>query len=102
MTTSWRWRPAPACPTRCGVLVGHIRAIGWEAHPHFTALTRFWLDRHLGFRRMQGLLVEETEAFLDRARDPGPTRAASCGWRASSSTTCTAITRSRTITTSRC
>jgi iron-sulfur cluster repair protein YtfE (RIC family) len=42
----------------------------WEGHANFTLLTRFWLDRHLGFRRMQGLLGAETRAFLDREREP--------------------------------
>jgi iron-sulfur cluster repair protein YtfE (RIC family) len=43
---------------------------GWESHPHFTALTRFWLDRHLLFRRVQTMLVSETEEFLDAGREP--------------------------------
>ena len=47
-------------PDPLRVLVAQYPRIGWEAHPHFTALTRFWLDRHLGFRRMQGLLAAET------------------------------------------
>ena len=89
-------------PDPLRVLVEQYPRPGWEAHPHFTALTRFWLDRHIGFRRMQGLLVGDTEAFIDRGRDPAPTRTASRGWPAPSSTTCTATTRSRTITTSRC
>jgi hemerythrin-like domain-containing protein len=42
----------------------------WEGHPHFTALTRFWLDMHLGFRRMQSVLLAETRGFLDRDREP--------------------------------
>ena len=42
----------------------------WETHPEFNALTRFWLDRHLMFRRLQGMLIDETEGFLDRRADP--------------------------------
>ena len=42
----------------------------WEAHPEFNALTRFWLDRHLMFRRLQGMLIAETETYLDRTADP--------------------------------
>ncbi len=57
-------------PDPLRVLVEQYPRPGWEAHPHFTALTRFWLDRHIGFRRMQGLLVGDTEAFIDRGRDP--------------------------------
>ena len=42
----------------------------WEAHPHFTELTRFWLEMHLGFRRCRACSLTETEGFLDRAREP--------------------------------
>jgi iron-sulfur cluster repair protein YtfE (RIC family) len=42
----------------------------WETHPEFNALTRFWLDRHLMFRRLQGMLIAETETYLDRTADP--------------------------------
>ena len=57
-------------PDALRVLVEKYPREGWEGHPHFTELTRFWLDVHLGFRQMQGLLVAETEGFLDRAREP--------------------------------
>jgi iron-sulfur cluster repair protein YtfE (RIC family) len=56
-------------PDALRLLVERYPRPGWETHPNFTALTRFWLDRHLGFRRMQGLLVTETRGFLDRDRD---------------------------------
>jgi len=59
-----------ALPDPLRVLVAKHPPIGWEAHPNFTMLTRFWLDRHLGFRRMQEVLVGETEAFLAREREP--------------------------------
>ena len=52
------------------MLVLRYPRIGWEAHPHFTELTRFWLERHLGFRQMQRMLVDDTRAFLDRSREP--------------------------------
>ncbi len=42
----------------------------WETHPEFNALTRFWLDRHLMFRRIQDVLIAETESYLDRSADP--------------------------------
>ena len=35
---------------------------GWEAHPAFGPLTRFWLDRHLGFRRLLAALRADAEA----------------------------------------
>ncbi len=56
-------------PDPLRLLVERYPRIGWEAHPHFTDLTRFWLERHLGFRRMHRMLVEDTRAFLDRDRD---------------------------------
>ena len=57
-------------PDALRVLVEKYPREGWEGHPHFGELTRFWLEIHLGFRRMQGLLVAETERFLDRGREP--------------------------------
>ena len=42
----------------------------WETHPEFNALTRFWLDRHLMFRRLQDMLIDETEGFIDGRADP--------------------------------
>lgn len=57
-------------PDALRILVEKYPRAGWEGHPHFTELTRFWLDMHLGFRRMQRLLVAETEGFLDRSREP--------------------------------
>jgi hypothetical protein len=57
-------------PDPLRVLVEKYPRPEWEGHPHFTELTRFWLEMHLGFRRMQGLLTTETQAFLDRSREP--------------------------------
>jgi iron-sulfur cluster repair protein YtfE (RIC family) len=59
-----------ALPDALRVLVEKHPRAGWEGHPHFSDLTRFWLDRHLMFRRMQAMLVEETEGYLDAGRDP--------------------------------
>ena len=42
----------------------------WESHRNFDALTRFWLDRHLGFRAMLADIGRDTQAFLDGATDP--------------------------------
>ena len=56
-------------PDPLRVLLETFPRPGWETHPHFSALTRFWLDRHLGFRRMHGILAGETEGFLDRGSD---------------------------------
>lgn len=56
-------------PDALRVLAERYPRTGWEAHPEFNALTRFWLDRHLMFRRLHGLLLAETSAFLDRERE---------------------------------
>lgn len=57
-------------PDALRVLVEKHPRDGWEAHPNFGAMTRFWLQRHLMFRQIQATLVEETQAHLDRATDP--------------------------------
>ena len=53
---------------------------GWEAHPHFTELTRFWLEVHLGFRRMQRLLVPRPRGSSTGRASRRPMRAGWCGW----------------------
>lgn len=57
-------------PDPLRVLVEAHPRLTWEGHPHFTELTRFWLDRHLAFRRLQGRLETGTRAFLAREREP--------------------------------
>lgn len=42
----------------------------WERHPNCGMLTRFWLDRHLMFRRLADMLRTDTQARLDKALDP--------------------------------
>ena len=42
----------------------------WEGHPNCGMLTRFWLDRHLMFRRLVDMLRDDAEARLDHALDP--------------------------------
>lgn len=48
----------------------------WESHRNFDGLTRFWLDRHLGFRRLLTLLQSEAQALQDPGRAPHPKRLA--------------------------
>jgi hypothetical protein len=40
---------------------------GWAAHRDFHGLAAFWLDRHLGFRRVMGLLQTDAQALIDGA-----------------------------------
>jgi iron-sulfur cluster repair protein YtfE (RIC family) len=42
----------------------------WEADPGFSHLIRFWLDRHMMFRRISERLLADAEARLDGAADP--------------------------------
>jgi len=56
-------------PDALRVLAEKYPRENWETHPEFNALTRFWLDRHLMFRRLQDMLIEETEGFLDGRAD---------------------------------
>ncbi len=37
----------------------------WEAHPQFSGLVQFWLDRHLMFRRLTQALRDDAEAAVD-------------------------------------
>ncbi len=41
----------------------------WESHRNFDGLTRFWLERHLMFRRALAQWQQDTRGFLDKARD---------------------------------
>lgn len=44
---------------------------GWSSHRNFDELTRFWLDRHIGFRRLARVLTDDAEAFGSGQTDPG-------------------------------
>lgn len=42
----------------------------WEEDPGFSQLIRFWLDRHLMFRRIMEALQATTDRVIDKALDP--------------------------------
>lgn len=42
----------------------------WQSHHNFDGLTRFWLSRHLEFRRALTLMQGQARAGLDRREDP--------------------------------
>ena len=68
--------PLPALESRDGlpdalrVLLEDYPREAWESDPAFSALIRFWLDRHLMFRRLLAGLDEDTRTMLDGDMDP--------------------------------
>jgi iron-sulfur cluster repair protein YtfE (RIC family) len=57
-------------PDALRVLLETLPRSGWETHPNFDGLTRFWLERHLMFREVLGRLRADAEARLDGSVDP--------------------------------
>lgn len=57
-------------PDALQVLLHDYPRAGWPLDANFDGLVRFWLDRHLAFRRLMGLMLAETAQFLDRNADP--------------------------------
>ncbi|MGI9391529.1 MAG: hemerythrin domain-containing protein [Boseongicola sp.] len=52
-------------PDALRVLLEEYPRDAWEAHDNFSALIRFWLERHLMFRRLLEALESETLRSLD-------------------------------------
>ena len=57
-------------PDALRVLLDDYPRAGWEDDPGFDDLIRFWLDRHLMFRRIMGELRASTEKLLDSKLTP--------------------------------
>jgi iron-sulfur cluster repair protein YtfE (RIC family) len=57
-------------PEALRALVAAYPREAWEAHPHFAGLVRFWLERHLMFRRLDAALAAETQAAISGDVDP--------------------------------
>lgn len=57
-------------PDALRVLLAEFPRDGWELDPGFEGLVRFWLDRHLMFRRLMGEMGSATEALLDKKIAP--------------------------------
>jgi hemerythrin-like domain-containing protein len=57
-------------PEPLKVLLADYPREAWEAHPQFTGLVQFWLERHLMFRRLQAALEEDLQAAVDGKMDP--------------------------------
>lgn len=52
-------------PPALRVLVQAMPRATWAEHPDFGGMAAFWLDRHLMFRRLTGLIRSDAEARLD-------------------------------------
>lgn len=59
-------------PDALRVLLADYPRAGWETDPGFDGLIRFWLDRHIMFRRLMSELRGGTEALLDQKTDAQP------------------------------
>ncbi|MEJ6403366.1 hemerythrin domain-containing protein [Yoonia sp. 2307UL14-13] len=57
-------------PDALRVLLAEYPRIGWERDPGFDGLIRFWLDRHVMFRRILDTLRQGTEALIDKDDSP--------------------------------
>lgn len=42
----------------------------WDAHPHFHGMVTFWLERHLMFRKLHGMLTEDFAALVEKSIEP--------------------------------
>jgi hemerythrin-like domain-containing protein len=60
----------PALPDALRVLLADFPREAWEANPRFGGLARFWMDRHLNFRRVMGLMQADTRRLIDRQIAP--------------------------------
>ena len=57
-------------PDALRVLLDAYPRQGWSQDPGFDGLIRFWLDRHLMFRRLLAEMQAGTDRLLDRNADP--------------------------------
>ncbi|RYH02169.1 hemerythrin domain-containing protein [Salipiger sp. IMCC34102] len=58
-----------ALPDALRVLLAEYPREGWTVDPGFDELIKFWLDRHLMFRRLMERMETGTEALIDRKVD---------------------------------
>lgn len=57
-------------PDALRVLLEAYPRAGWESHRQFDGLVRFWLERHMMFRRLVEHLQQEAEARIDGHLSP--------------------------------
>ncbi|SLN60610.1 hypothetical protein AQS8620_02738 [Aquimixticola soesokkakensis] len=53
-------------PDALRVLLADYPRLGWDSHPEFSGLVSFWLERHLGFRKLLAQLQRDAQERLDR------------------------------------
>lgn len=58
-------------PDALRVLLDSYPRETWEGHHNFGQLIRFWLDRHLMFRKMNKTLLSGVEGYLDDRVEAG-------------------------------
>lgn len=58
-----------ALPEPLAILLAEYPREGWAAHPEFSGLVQFWLERHLMFRKLLARLRTDAEAAMDGSRD---------------------------------
>ena len=57
-------------PDHLRVLLDALPRDGWESHPNFDGLVKFWLSRHGMFREVLERLRDGSHAYLDGKVDP--------------------------------
>lgn len=60
-----------ALPDALRVLLAEYPREAWEADPNFSALIRFWLDRHQMFRALIEQMDKDVQEALDGNMEPG-------------------------------
>ena len=60
-----------ALPDALRVLLAEYPREAWEADPNFSALIRFWLDRHQMFRALIEQMDKDVQEALDGDMEPG-------------------------------
>jgi iron-sulfur cluster repair protein YtfE (RIC family) len=57
-------------PPEFRVILADYPRAGWSSHCDFKGLAAFWLDRHLGFRRMLAALTMDAQGRIDGRLSP--------------------------------
>ncbi len=57
-------------PDALRVLLAEYPREGWAADRNFQGLVSFWLERHMLFRKIMGLMQGDTDTLLDYSLDP--------------------------------